>query len=287
MITTSMDPVLDQQVDFADFNGLTLESLLEGSAVSTDVDDRLPVCLDDSPLGSPTDSMPPSPKLDDQLLEGYLLKIEPALSSESKNNVDSTNETDCPDLQWLAESVRDGNMDWDSSEQELSVEELLGSVGRYFPGGEETVNLQATPITLPGHQIQPRQNLLGNNTGTVRAQLSLNEEDLVSLPVRELNQRLQGMPREVVSKLKQKRRTLKNRGYAQNCRQKRIRQKGELEKENMSLLEELDRLKKRLALMERQNRALVEERDKYKSKCEWYATCSPGMPETPDSGYSV
>jgi hypothetical protein len=38
------------------------------------------------------------------------------------------------------------------------------------------------------------------------------EESLIALPVRELNKRLHGLPRDLVVKLKQKRRTLKNRG---------------------------------------------------------------------------
>ena len=65
---------------------------------------------------------------------------------------------------------------------------------------------------------------------------------LVTLSVRELNKRLHGYAREDVVKLKQKRRTLKNRGYAQNCRSKRLVQRQDLESNNRALASNSDRL---------------------------------------------
>ncbi|XP_054004893.1 transcription factor Maf-like isoform X1 [Hylaeus anthracinus] len=92
----------------------------------------------------------------------------------------------------------------------------------------------------------------------------MNDELLMSLSVRELNKRLHGCPREEVSqvvRLKQKRRTLKNRGYAQNCRSKRLQQRHDLETTNRNLQNELQRLKIELARVQ-------QERDLYKQRCE-------------------
>nr|CAG4635894.1 EOG090X0NUB [Artemia franciscana] len=74
----------------------------------------------------------------------------------------------------------------------------------------------------------------------------IDDELLVTLTVRELNKRLHGFPREDVVRLKQKRRTLKNRGYAQNCRSKRLAQRHELETVNKTLQKELNRLRNEL-----------------------------------------
>ncbi|KAL0273734.1 UNVERIFIED_CONTAM: hypothetical protein PYX00_006343 [Menopon gallinae] len=72
---------------------------------------------------------------------------------------------------------------------------------------------------------------------------SLDDDTLMSLSVRELNKRLHGYPREEITRLKQRRRTLKNRGYAHICRSKRMQQKHDLESANAMLKAEVQRLK--------------------------------------------
>ncbi|XP_050315077.1 transcription factor MafA-like [Anthonomus grandis grandis] len=82
---------------------------------------------------------------------------------------------------------------------------------------------------------------------TCSEDIGLTDKLLMSLSVRELNKRLHGCPREEIISLKQRRRTLKNRGYAQNCRSKRLQQRQDLEQTNRTLQNELHRTRSELA----------------------------------------
>jgi len=63
------------------------------------------------------------------------------------------------------------------------------------------------------------------------------DDELIQLSVRDLNRRLKNLPRDERNKLKQRRRLLKNRGYAQTCRSRRINSQKTLIQENQQLKE--------------------------------------------------
>uniref|UniRef100_A0A672Z1I4 MAF bZIP transcription factor B n=1 Tax=Sphaeramia orbicularis TaxID=375764 RepID=A0A672Z1I4_9TELE len=128
---------------------------------------------------------------------------------------------------------------------EDAVEALIGATAQ-----------QGHP-SAPHHQppFQPEYDGYGH------LDMHFSDDQLVSMSVRELNRLLRGLGKDEVMRLKQKRRTLKNRGYAQSCRYKRVQQKHILEHEKTSLVSQVEQLKHEL------NR-LVRERDAYKQKCE-------------------
>lgn len=88
----------------------------------------------------------------------------------------------------------------------------------------------------------------------------LSDEHLVSLSVKDLNSILRGCSDDEIYR-KKKRRTLKNRGYAQNSRLKRVRQNEDLELERLQLHRDVEELA-------RENDNLKRERDEARKKYE-------------------
>ncbi|XP_055489401.1 transcription factor MafAa [Leucoraja erinacea] len=212
--------------------------------------------LSSTPISTPCSSVPSSP----------------SLCAASPGSGCSAKTQQLEDLYWITNYPQHLNPEALSLTPEDAVEALIGSSqshhphhhhleayrGQQFPGEEVPMNghhhhHQGNPHHLHHHHHHHLHHL--------RLEERFSDDQLVSMSVRELNRQLRGFSKEEVIRLKQKRRTLKNRGYAQSCRYKRVQQRHMLESEKSLLQQQVEQLKQEVS-------RLTKERDIYKDKYE-------------------
>ena len=116
------------------------------------------------------------------------------------------------------------------------------------------------------HRRRARRDSM-SSVDTSRSECDMGDDDLVRLPVRELNKRLQGLTKDEIQRLKQKRRTLKNRGYAQNCRSKRMQHKTQLERTNNTLQQQITSLQRHVSSLTRERNYYKHQNELLRMRC--------------------
>lgn len=87
------------------------------------------------------------------------------------------------------------------------------------------------------------------------------DDELLNMSVRDLNRSLRNLSPDECRRLKQRRRTLKNRGYAASCRIKRLTQKDELDLQRQKLQKEVEMIAEENQKMNMELRSLQKKYD--------------------------
>ncbi|NWH92103.1 MAFB factor, partial [Aegithalos caudatus] len=206
--------------------------------------------LSSTPMSTPCSSVPPSPSFS---------APSPGSGSDQKTHLE--------DYYWMTGYPQQLNPEALGFSPEDAVEALINSSHHPLPGafdgyarGQQLA--AAAGGSVPAEEMGSAAAVVGGGGGGgLHFDDRFSDEQLVTMSVRELNRQLRGVSKEEVIRLKQKRRTLKNRGYAQSCRFKRVQQRHVLESEKNQLLQQVEHLKQEIS-------RLVRERDAYKEKYE-------------------
>ncbi|KAM8946318.1 transcription factor Maf isoform 5-T5 [Pelodytes ibericus] len=222
--------------------------------------------LSSTPMSTPCSSVPPSPSFS---------APSPGSGSDQKSHLE--------DYYWMTAYPQQINPEALGFSPEDAVEALISSNTQQPPHQQQQQQqlqgyegFNGAPHHHHHHHHHPGGHQGGSPSSSVVGGLHpphhhhhhhlhfddrFSDEQLVTMSVRELNRQLRGVSKEEVIRLKQKRRTLKNRGYAQSCRFKRVQQRHVLESEKNQLLQQVEHLKQEIS-------RLLRERDAYKEKYE-------------------
>ena len=141
---------------------------------------------------------------------------------------------------WLSENFQPQHIYEDDEQDDKTSEQSIASP-----------SMSESSPTSTGHFFPQESSKVALFTDT----------ELRELGVKEINNllKLRGLSKEEVAQVKQKRRTLKNRSYAQHSRMRRIENKNNLEITRDHLTKELEQVQRQLA-------ATARERDFFKNK---------------------
>lgn len=150
---------------------------------------------------------------------------------------------------------------WMNVSQFTTDSAITGENGSTYDVESELSPAASSTGSFAFTEYEPFGPVDNENFKKIIARIGVTEKTLQEFSVKELNRFLKSNELSKVEQkcLKNRRRTLKNRGYAQNCRIKRIKVKKTLEIDNESLQKEVDELR---GCLERTKR----ERDLYKDR---------------------
>jgi len=116
-----------------------------------------------------------------------------------------------------------------------NVEDISGEIP--YADSTTDVKIGSVKSIAINYNVSAKRNSAKTNRGSTSHDDLFTDEYLRTVSTKSFNRRIQeiGLPAAETKRLKAKRRTLKNRGYAQSCRQKRVGQHQQIDAENSRL----------------------------------------------------